>query len=728
MTTTRGRVQAHRSGWLRVALASAVLYTVVLSVLVAVAVGGGLPIWACALIGVTVLVLLFVPIRGRLVLIEWPEVVGAFWRRRKRDLIETLPAPSDIKVISGEAGVRWDGFTLVAAIEVTPQDAEPTCEVDGRAVTDSVLPLKLVASLMTQYGLHLDIDVVISARHVPAGSAYRVVYAETVGSRALPGQRRTWLVLRLNTLDNLDAVFKRGPSRVAAPKALATAAARAVQRLKQEQIRAHTLTPEELEGVSELLLAPVSAAASQEHWGSVQSGANYISTYVGDPAALSPAQLDQWWSWRTEDSVVMLRMCHGPHKGEVLVGPVVRYVTTGKAARPLAEAKLSLPTGLQRLMLTAALPGGDRSLDVALPAADLAALDEDFAVPMGPAGQVLGQLDDGTMITVPLWDQGAEPARRRVEARVSTELAQQLILRAVVTGATVAIHTDARERWTTLLAAIGDSDRLFFATSGAFACDIAVFDGRPVSTVAARTVLRLLDATTPAALGVELTLVQVSEHHLELTVRSGAPQKIRIIRSREEDRYLGIGAPAAAARRAPVAAPTLSRRSRPPAEQGRAVAQAPRRAPRVVTPERAEFHPEPPRPQSEPPRPQTEPPGRQRVPASNGHVPVSGPGPVNSDGRPPLSGDAASGGGVSGGGRRRLDGPQRIPRGAQPSAPTPPEVRRPRRNFNLPDQPQLDPRNGAEDPDPQPGEGYGGPAQRPERHWGPPSDGGRHHR
>lgn len=550
MSTTRGRVQAHRSGWLRIALASAVLYSVVICVLVAVAVGGGLPIWACALIGVVALVLLFVPIRGRVVLIEWPEVVGAFWRRRKRDLIETLPAPTDVVVISGEAGVRWDGFTLVAAVEVTPQDPEPTYESDGRAVTHSVLPLKLVASLMTQYGLHIDIDVVISARHVPAGSSYRVVYAETVGSRALPGQRRTWLVLRLNTMDNLDAVFKRGPSRVAAPKALATATARAVQRLKQEQIRAHALSAEELEGLSELLLAPVKAASSQELWGSVQSGANYISTYVGEPSALSVAQLDQWWSWRTEDSVVMLRMCHGTHKGEVLVGPVVRYVTTGKAARPLAEAKLSLPTGLQRLMLIAALPGGDRSVDVALPAADFTDLDDDFAVPMGPAGQVVGQLDDGTMISVPLWDQGADPARRRVEARVSTELAQQLVLRAVVTGARVAIHTDARERWATLMAAVGDSQRLFFATSGAFACDIAVFDGRPVSTVAARTVVRLLDATSPAATGVELTFVQVSEHHLEMTLGSGEPQALRIIRSREEDRYLGIGAPAAAARRA----------------------------------------------------------------------------------------------------------------------------------------------------------------------------------
>ena len=37
-------------------------------------------------------------------------------------------------------------------------------------------------------------------------------------------------------------------------------------------------------------------------------------------------------------------------------------VTAGLFERPLPEANVSLPTGLQRQMVTAILPGGDRSV------------------------------------------------------------------------------------------------------------------------------------------------------------------------------------------------------------------------------------------------------------------------------------------------------------------------------------------------------------------------------
>jgi hypothetical protein len=205
--------------------------------------------------------------------------------------------------------------------------------------------------------------------------------------------------------------------------------------------------------------------------------------------------------------------------------------------------------------------------------------------------------------------------------------------------------------------------------------------------------VRLLDSTTPAAGGVELTLAQISEHHLELMVGTGRPQRVRIIRSREEDRYLGIGAPAAAARRAPVAAPTLSRRQRPATEQGRATPPPPRRAPRVVTPEQ---------------------PGLQRVPVANGR------GPGNGDGGAPVYGDAGAGGG-----RRRMEGPRRMARGTA-GAPAQPASRRPQRNFNLPEGPQLDPVRGRPDGESEwthPAE----PGRDSDEDRSPPPRGGRHH-
>lgn len=105
----------------------------------------------------------------------------------------------------------------------------------------------------------------------------------------------------------------------------------------------------------------------------------------------------------------------------------------------------------------------------------------------------LGQLDEGTLAAVPLWDQSGSPKRRRIDARAAS-VARQLVLRAVVTGAVVAIHTDDRQRWDGLVATVNDDQRLFYATAGARTSDVAVFDGRTVTTVPTRTVLRLLGA------------------------------------------------------------------------------------------------------------------------------------------------------------------------------------------------------------------------------------------
>lgn len=672
--TRRGRVQAHRAGWLRVSLPSALVFTLVVCALVPTTTGPdgpGLLVWSSVLIGLVAFVALFVPIRGRVLLVEWIAVVLAFWRRRKRPLVDELPPAKDVHAIAGVAGVRWDGYTLVSAVEIAAAPAL-TFEAGGRAVTDGVLPLDLVVSLMRHYDLSLDIDVVSAGRHVPSGSAYRTVYSEIVGPRPLIGQRRTWLVLRLDAKENLDEIVARGPSASAAPKALVSATHRVVQRLQQERIRAYALSAEDLDELAAILVKPVGAVGNRERWGTVESGPNYISSYVGDPAMLNGEQLDRWWSWRTEDAVVMLRLSgmragsHAgpdapPNTGNVTVGSVVRYVTHGKAYRPLAGSNLALPTGVQRLMLMAPLPGGDRSLQVAVPSINVSELG-DLNIPIGPSGQLLGQSDDGAMVTVPLWDQSGQPQRRRIEARVSAELAQQLVLRAVVTGAVVGIHTNARPQWDNLVAAVGDSSRLFYATAGAFACDIAVFDGRPVTTVPARTVVRLLEPANtrvPAAVGgADLVITEVDGQLLEVSVGSAEPQRVRIIRSREEDRYLGHAEPAAVPRRSVSTEPALSRTVRQP---------------------QPAKPPEPPEPLEPPP-----PPAREVAPVPAAPEPAAATEPTPSP---------------SGGRHRNIAGPQRVTRTPRSEgASRQPRSARPRRQFNLPQDTPSVPEDDGQDP------------------------------
>ncbi|HPY25792.1 MAG TPA: type VII secretion protein EccE [Mycobacterium sp.] len=562
------------SRWIRLPLGSALVFAVLAAALAALAIGHTLPVWAAALIALAAAALLFVPIRGRLVASQWPGVAWRYLRRRGRPVRPALPDPADISVIAGEAGIRWDGHTLVAVVEVAPTPTL-TRESDGHAESGSELPLSLVTGLMTQYGLHLDIDIISSGRHVPAGTAYRTVYSQSVGPRPIVGQRRTWLVLRLNDLDNLGEAAERGPSRRGAPAALAAAAHRVVQRLGQEQIRAHVLSAEELDDVTELLMTPADGTA-RERWTAIETAAGFITNYLGDAALMAAGQLDRWWSWRTEDVLVTIRLT-GAAAGAIRCGVLLRYVQHGKPDEPLPDTKLELRTGDQGPLFTAGLPAGQRALAPDVPSVDAAAV-EQVRLPIGPSGQILGQFDDGTLVAAALWDQSVQPQRWRIDAQLGTELARQLVLRALVTGAVVAIHTDSRARWDGLVSSVGDPERLDYAT-GARACDIAIFDGRPVTAVPARTVLRILGRAETPTMGADMTLVEVSDQWLEVTVGQRDPVLVRAIRSREEDRYLGLGPVEAAPRRTVSTEPVLTRAPRRPAAAPAPVVPAPGAAP-----------------------------------------------------------------------------------------------------------------------------------------------------
>jgi len=199
----------------------------------------------------------------------------------------------------------------------------------------------------------------------------------------------------------------------------------------------------------------------------------------------------------------------------------------------------------------------------------------------------------------------------------------------------VAVHTDDRRRWDGLLASVNDAGRLFYATAGARDCDIAVFDGGPVTTVPTRTVLRLLgsaratvDALTSST--ADMTLVEAPGQLMEVTIGGAAdPVLLWVIRTREEDRYLGLGQVEAPPRRVVSTEPALSRVPRRP-------------APPPV------FAPGPPRPQ---------------VPVNGGHAPTH----VSTHGR-----------------SRDIAGPQRVPRSQRPDAGQPPPDRRVRRDYRLP--------------------------------------------
>lgn len=586
-----------RRSWIRIHLVPAILVAGAICVAVVAALAGAIEPWISSAIPVGLAFVLFVPLGGHTLFPEWPQVTVGFLRRRRRGF--TAPEPAqDIETLSGTCGIRWEGETLVAAVEVA-QAISLTEEAGGgpdghghRALNDSFIPVSMVAGFTRQYGLTFGIDIVSIGEHVPAGSTYRTVYGQIVGPGPLLAQRRTWLVMRLNVIDNLTALGTRGPARTAAPKALVTAAHRVVTRLREQQIAAHAATAAQLDTLGATLLAPAAGRRTVERWRTLVNENTFTTTYSTDPARLSDAQIDNWWSWRTEQTAVIIRLT--PHDAQaVSVSSLVRYVTLGQVEQPRVDAIIN-HGAQQRSLFDATLPCGDRSLVAEMPTVSLSELEE-VNIPIGPAGPIFGHRGSA-MVAVSMIDYSAEPERRRIDVRLPLDVMHRIVLRSVVTGAVVAIHTEDQSRWDSLVSAVNDPSLLFYAAGGAKESDLAVFDDTPVTAVPTRTSVALYDPSSRQALDINaaMQIKQVSPSEVSIRVRRRElsthkerfldPVIVPFLRTPAEDRYLGqVDAAAARPRRQLAPDPAAARRPRRQ-ERFEAPLAAPRRDSQPVPP------------------------------------------------------------------------------------------------------------------------------------------------
>ena len=477
---------------------------------------------ACIIVGAAGFSLLL-PIRRRRTLLDWIAVTTSFIVRHRR-AVGFTPESAIAAVGPNAIGVRHAGRTLVTALEVAPTLAVTIGGVQGTA-TDDVLPVRLVAQCMRQYGLELGIDIISTGARVVPGSAFGAEYSELVGRMPLVGRRRTWLVLRLDIIDNLVGIVARGPSRTAAPRALAVAAERVAQRLRQQGLRAHTLSDKQLDAVLESLLQPLYPDRIRERWSAMRTANAYAATYVADPAQLTDSQLGRWWAWPSDNTLVAIKL-FGPDDPHVTA--LVRYVTPRRIrSRRLRKdpGALRLTTGTQRKALKAALPVPDRNLPADAIISRLADLDP-LHVPIGPAGQIIGTMGNAP-VALPLCDHSGFPKRLRIDARIQLSLARELVLRAVATGTVVSIHADDPSRWDGLIDAVNRHDLLFFATAGAKRSGIALFDGKSVTAVPAHTVMALRSPDdSPPDDRAELTFVQKDAAVVEIMVAGNHPFEV----------------------------------------------------------------------------------------------------------------------------------------------------------------------------------------------------------
>lgn len=375
---------------------------------------------------------------------------------RNRFQHSPMTAPTvEIATPDGPIGTRWNGSTVAAVIAVDASGPSieavgPRRHGDRYGTAQRPLPLDLIADALCQPDIRLaSIDVISHARRLHPASPLAEVYHRIVGPLPVAAHRGTYLLLRLDPLDNPAAVARHGGDTDAARRVVALAGRRVAQRLREAGHRARPLSASDVDGAEFDLLDGQSASELSEHLGSLSSGARRTITYSVSPEAI-PEVLATCCAASADTTSLILTLAPTGGQGITISG-LLRHIAT--ADTPPAPPGVHRLFGRQRRALAAALPGGPDLADLTpgrtVTPSDLRVL----SLPPGGSGQLLGADPTGAAVFAPVFG----PAVTTISAIVDISLVRQIVLRAIAIGARVVVHTDRPARWLPLAASIGDS-------------------------------------------------------------------------------------------------------------------------------------------------------------------------------------------------------------------------------------------------------------------------------
>lgn len=421
------------AGWARVVA----VFVVDVAVVSVGAAAGRSGWWAGVALAVVITLLALLCWRGApLLTLVWRSVRG---RRSRLGTPAGMLTDYERSFGSGPVGIRAVGPHLVAVVAVDGPPHSPSVLDYPRVESLAKLPLEAVAVGLDQFDVRLaGIDIVSAgARRAPkTHHPYAPVYSGVVGDHPAVGQRRTWLVIRLNALDSARAIVWR--ESVAAT--MSAAAEWLAAELTSLRIPARVLSAAQIREADEALLAGIDPAGLARGWGRLRHAGGYVQTYWLSPGDISSTAIDRLWAPDTDATVVSVQLRHA-EGGVSAAGVMVRYHTGG----PLAEPPL---TGLNPFVgrhdaalsagLLAAGGGG-----LAVPARALA-VGEKVAVPIGATGIIVGTTASGHPLLVDLSDP-TELATVTIHGEFA--LVVQVALRAAATGYQVLVCTQRPQRW-----------------------------------------------------------------------------------------------------------------------------------------------------------------------------------------------------------------------------------------------------------------------------------------
>ena len=352
------------------------------------------------------------------------------WWRRGRPIRWT--DPHTVANDRAGGGVRFQDGIAVAAVQLLGKAHAPTLFTGSTSThTDNALDIAELAPLLRQsLGLRMQsLSVVSTGARRRATGDYPRVYDTLIGTPPYAGRRETWLVIRVSALANVEALR----SRTSVGTATLAAAQRISAAMRQRGIRAKVATATDIVEL-ERRLGAAAVNVLNRRWRSVRGEAGWLTTYWYRPADVSSENLAQAWATRA-DGITQNVTLFGD-------GTLTATVTVRSAQPPTAPPGMLLRTlpGEQAAALAANLCGplpqlrGIRHGHLTGP----------LIVPIGPSGVLLGKVDAGNRMMLPLDDQGEFS---RVHIAADDAIAKRIVVRLAGAGERVTVHTRDIKRW-----------------------------------------------------------------------------------------------------------------------------------------------------------------------------------------------------------------------------------------------------------------------------------------
>lgn len=442
--------------------------------------------------------------------------LGLYWGRgRPIEWSEPVTVAND----RAGGGVRYERDTAIVAVQVLGKAHTPTFFTGSTATsTDNTLDIAALQALLHQsLGLTLEsLSVVSTGSRRRSTGDYPRVYDTLIGTPPYAGQRETWLIARIGSYANADAVQWRisvGTTALAAAQRISAA-------LRCQGIRARVATATDITEM-ERRFGASALSPGRQSWRSVRSDNGWLTTYWYRKQHITSDILEQAWAMRADGITQNVTLFP-----DGSVTATVTLLTAQPPTAPPAVIVRSLP-GEQAAAVASSLCGPTPGLR-GIRRGELPA---SLTIPVGPSGVLLGKVGAGDRMLLPVGDPGEFS---RIHLAAEDALAKRLVIRAAGSGDRITVHTKDLARWASVRMpdiAVTDRARPIAGTT------VSVVDGTVSPAPRPNTIISVSPPGERLRGSADVVITQTGPARVDVTA-AGRVHHVEIELFRAENRYV----------------------------------------------------------------------------------------------------------------------------------------------------------------------------------------------